>query len=810
MNSYKTDKDHYCEYFFTNIADIIEEINNNLVRNFVNVEKSNLACIDQKITYEKFSKELEDNLSELSNIGPCNSVFINTLSNKINLQLGGFNYSDNGINTVIEIIKLFIKRCYCKKSELIGNIISLYLDKYATLNNIKGIGNMLDVDKIVNNEKLYNLLKQYTSELKEILNNIDNFEFVNDKLIEYNMKGGNIIDKIKYKLSIRGELERLLPKELGSMKNFFIEIIATYYEKLHPVIWSQILSNGIKNFSKDLPMTYSQMFSFGSKQLLLNSGPYILKILQMVRPILSKEIKDKYNLNKLTYPLLNNTQIECILDKILINRNQYKVKLNISASVGHVCILQDVTTKKDFVLKIIKPISIVQSCWEYNTLTSIFGEGTCENSFVKSMMNGIGAELDVNHEKENINKGLEYYTCEYDSLFGFNTGHKLTTLENLEGYIKDDCWYALTVNLVPGVPLSKYVENDLVKNNTIYQASLHRCFDLLVYKFFNTLFLEGYYHGDLHAGNIFFSFKEKTMTLIDFGAVGKLNLNRPDTEEEKRRIEIFIELAIMSSFNNFPDILEKLTAFLNTLCINEKNEGYIDNQSQSYKNVLAKLEEYRLHNIRNKEKNKIISEENIKKFFSEETIEKEKYEIVENINKNVEIENLYSYLELKDNKTENIQEEDNRDEIYNLALQKIDSYSLVDALEIILKFYAESGVNLAIKFADLYDFQKAYALILGVSKQINYDSTRMSHVINKAILNGSSIFEFTAKRITYPSQLFDISSIYFREKEIFNNIKSSIDNVNISDDISDNSYNLDTLTENTSENSYNLDTLENK
>ena len=64
----------------------------------------------------------------------------------------------------------------------------------------------------------------------------------------------------------------------------------------------------------------------------------------------------------------------------------------------------------------------------------------------------------------------------------------------------------------------------LLKKDTKFRAVLHRTLDLLVYKFFLVIIKHGFYHGDPHAGNIFFSFKKKQAILIDLGAVGELNV----------------------------------------------------------------------------------------------------------------------------------------------------------------------------------------------------------------------------------------------------------------------------------------------
>ena len=105
-----------------------------------------------------------------------------------------------------------------------------------------------------------------------------------------------------YDFSIEKELNNLIPDELGSMKSFFIQVISSYYEKLHPVVWCQILVAILKGWFVDLPFAPDETFAFISKSLLLNSGPFILKILQTIRPALSEELKNKYQLNNLIYP----------------------------------------------------------------------------------------------------------------------------------------------------------------------------------------------------------------------------------------------------------------------------------------------------------------------------------------------------------------------------------------------------------------------------------------------------------------------------------------------------------------------------
>lgn len=734
----------FCSNYFTLLTEAIENANDNLVRNIIKMDKNDFVCIGSDVSYRNYSKELESSFEKISNMtGDCNSLLVNTIVDNANVdtykrvlkltQKGGV-LSDSGIDTMINIFKLYFKKCYCKRGDLFNTVLGKYSNKY--FSQFSSLDDTQIIEKV----------KQDYRKFKELIDNLQNIQF-----------SKSIPNASMPSLSVKGELERLLPEELGTMKQFFITILSTYYEQLHPIVWAQIFLKTCQELFIDLPLTYEEIFSFGSKQLLLNSGPYILKILQMVRPILTPELKNKYNLNKLKYPLLTNKQVDIILDSILQERNMYELTLNISASVGHVCLLRSVKDPKNIiVLKIIKPLSIAQSCWEYKTLSNIFKEGSCEKNFVINMLESNGEELDVNNEKKNIEKGHGFYTCDYDDIFGYNTGHKLTTLEVTEGIIKE-CWFALTVTLAPGIPLSKLAENDLIKGDTKYRASLHRCLDMLIYSFFNTIFQNGFYHGDLHAGNVFFSFEKKQMTLIDLGSVGEINFF-----ESTKEMAVLTEVLIMSLFSNFGDMLDLLTTFVNTLCpepgsteVAEK----VDMASPEYKKLREELLGYRKHNLTNLKEDNKKSENNLKLFFNDDRIEKEKYISKEEEKQIKDFESIYSYLNLKENITETVIE--NEVDIDNLVLEESSQKDLVFILEEIFKFYAKAGINIAIKFADLYKFQKAYALILGVLKQVNYSSSRLSFATKRAILDKSNI-----NKIFHITKVVKVASVYLREKKL--------------------------------------------
>jgi len=535
--------------------------------------------------------------------------------------------------------------------------------------------------------------------------------------------------------SIENELDKLIPDELGAMKVFFIKVIARYFNNLHPIIWAQIFKGLVSNIFIDLTMTPKEVFSFTSKYLLLNSGPFILKILQMIRPVLTDELATKYNLTKLTYPLLESNQVELILKRIIPEYDMLKVTYNKSASVGHVCIGYDVRRPDDkFVIKIVKPLAIAQSCWEYHVLHDLFDKGSCEDTFIKNTLRSNGKEMNVANEIANLDRGNKHYTTDYVTEFGLDVDAKLTSIAHKPGIIKDNTWFALAMTLAPGIPLSDLIESDMLENDTKYRANLHRCLDLLVVKFFYVLISQGFYHGDLHSGNVFYSFREKQLTMIDFGAMGDIDLF--DNDETTTKLLLFI---IMSINYDYDGMLDLLTDILNDRCTEDK-ESFIDKEAPAYMDLKKELIAHKIKNTMNAEKDKARSKQYMEDVNSDKRLEDERYEdtlLVLPPDSTVEDRepSIYDELERVHESKETIIE--NRDElpVFTEVIGNSDSISFAGVMQLIIGFYAKSGVNVAIKFAELNELQKAYALLLGVLTKTKYSSYRMGRAIKTGILS---------------------------------------------------------------------------
>ena len=791
------------EYFYDTLKQDWEKIINEFIKqpNNCGIQLSGLFDAYRNATPEKieqarnifnaiFANDIngQSKITSLKDMNLDNialDVAASSILNQMNQT--SFVLDPNFMNSMVSLSRILVDNCQCQMADIYKVFVENYKKKYF----IKFEGKSKD--------EVIDLLRKDYSEFKSTFKNLtaDDANVIKSNLLDriankftglYGFSVGpavlpsqnprptvSIVDKSTLS-PVESELDRLIPDELGSLKQFFIKVISKYYNELHPIVWAQIFKGFTENVFVDLPFTPDELFSFASKQLLLNSGPFILKILQMIKPVLSPELAQKYNLTKLTYPQLKPNEIELILKKVVYDWDMYIVLQNFSASVGHVSKVVKVNDPSNpFIIKIIKPLAVAQSCWEYKTLYDVYPPGTCEQAFIINMLESNGRELNVQNEINNINKGHDVYTATYREIFDVDIDAKLTAVENIPGIIHPASWYALTMTVAPGVALSKLIENDELKEDTKYRAKLHRCLDILVFKFFHNIVKNGYYHGDLHSGNIFYSYDDSQMTLIDFGAVGEIDIydNDPD-------MRILLDIVVMSIFYNYDEMLDTMTVLLNKRC----TETQIDMNSESYLKLKKELYDHKINNIQNQEKEKKKAEIYKQDIFSEARIQEEKSGSLPDQNpSNVfnpsNINSIYSYLEYKPAGPETIVENKDTLPVFTEILGDSESITFSGVLEKIIKYYALSGVNIAIKFSEFYEFQKAYALILGVLHKVGYNSYRTGIAIKRAIVNWSNLTE-----VVHVGAVGHVVKKYWEESGKYDELKKRLDQGSTASDLS--------------------------
>lgn len=730
--------DYYYQYLKAEWDDILENFINQPPCNDNVSRIKDLANTSGKIANAKLllqnNKIGTVNIDNLVLDAMANSLMNSNRQHNTNIDFG----LDLDLNkSIVSLSNIFVKYCQCQLVDIFKTFIKIYKRKYVGKfkNNTKE-----EIIEIIRHD--YDKFKQWLQKLINTSTGKGPIPYQTDLLDGVSKKLTNL-----YGFSVEGEIDKLIPDELGSLKAFFVKVISKYYNNLHPIIWAQIFKSMTENIAVEMPFTHDEIFSFASNHLLLNSGPFILKILQMIRPVLSPELAAKYNLTKLTYPLLNTQQLDLILQKVVINWDMYQVLQNFSASVGHVCKVKRVDDPSNvFMIKIIKPLAVAQSCWEYATLYDIYPDGSCEQSFIINMLESNGREFNVNNEITNLKSGYKYYTDNYRDVFGVDIDADLTTVQHMDNIIVPNTWFVLAMTLAPGIPLSKLTEvenNELLMTDNDYRANLHRCLDLLVYKFFLNIVKNGFYHGDLHSGNIFYSYELSQMTLIDFGAVGNLNIYDDDPS-----VRTLLDVIIMSTFYNYEQILDTMTELLNSKCTNSAINSVIDTNSREYLQLKQKLTHYRMTNVINQKMEGEKSKQYQNDIFGEDRINAEKSVHKPKKDNTVQTnvgKSIYSSLENHPSVATTDTIIESRDVLRPLPeFTKVAQSNSIDfsrVLEEIIKYYALSGVNIAIKFNDLYEFQKAYALLLGVLYKTGYNSYRTGIAIKKAILSWNNVTE---------------------------------------------------------------------
>lgn len=159
----------------------------------------------------------------------------------------------------------------------------------------------------------------------------------------------------------------------------------------------------------------------------------------------------------------------------------------------------------------------------------------------------------------------------------------------------------------------------------------------------------------------------------------------------------------------------------------------------------------------NQYKNDIFSSKRINDEMSNEKQEQQE---------EIPIRSVYSYMEIRPAPKEPVVE--NRDELpeFTEIVGDTENKTFPKILELIIKFYAKVGINIAIKFNDFYEFQKAYALLLGVLHKVGYNSYRASIAMRKAIANVHHI-----KKLIHVKMVSQAIKTYVIEHKKFNEIK---------------------------------------
>ena len=616
---------------------------------------------------------------------------------------------DDGPMVVTDMVRYLRDVASCRSLDISAELMQMYSDKYIT-----------------------NMSPTFVREsLPAIIEDIE-------RTVNALTVAGEKENAIRRRLSfgIRRHLEELVPDSMGKLKDFIVTIISTYYENLHPIVASHILCGITRSFIKELPTDAGDIASLFYRQTLLNSGPMILKLLQMVNAVLDVPTKRKYGLLTLRYPIIPRDTMDEIMQDILIHPQYCERIVDFSASVGHVRkykwtnYLPKDEREATFMIKVIKPVtSALTSCWEYELLSRIFERNSDEDNNIRGMLVSNGEELDLTQEAKYMKEGHKKYTCTYKDIFRVNLDMTLTTIREIPGILRPGVWQGIAMEVAKGMSVASILEEpDVYLDKGQFEAALHRGMDLLVNRWIFTIINDGMYHGDLHAGNIFFSFEDRVMTIIDWGAVGVINVF-----ERSKALNLLRHIIIYAIWDNFAGIMDSITMYLNDV-------GFpIDTTSAEYRRLREELAVCEIKNIELSLAQTVSSSDQYKDIFGSRRIDSEtpldcnaKQHRTRASDQKM---NIYSYYDV-DNDTHCEMRDANVPVMWEQATDSSEEHTdLTMALNKLFAFYTTQQINLQSRFPELVTFQKAYALLIGVMTQINYNPFRFKTAVEKASLS---------------------------------------------------------------------------
>jgi hypothetical protein len=267
------------------------------------------------------------------------------------------------------------------------------------------------------------------------------------------------------------------------------------------------------------------------KSLLSGAGPFILKILQQINTANDSKIDGKISVSDITkdifsmVPPLTKQETEFVLgsfdiDQSYVTEPNYSPKVLGSASIAETHKTFSEQYDQKAVLKFIKPIYAYYFLCELNFLLSDAWKEIRKQS-----------KGDEKHIKQ-CRKLLLFFVNEFIKEFDYFGEYVNTTVgfkiyDRPEDHVSSIVALGCSVNPFPVLILS-YVDGKSV-DSLVDEASkselitLYKYVDNLVKIWFkNTLWGNGFFHADLHPGNVIVD-KSNTVNVIDFGSCGILS-----------------------------------------------------------------------------------------------------------------------------------------------------------------------------------------------------------------------------------------------------------------------------------------------
>jgi len=268
------------------------------------------------------------------------------------------------------------------------------------------------------------------------------------------------------------------------------------------------------------------------KSLLSGSGPFILKILQQINTANDSRIGGQIAVSDLTrdifstVPPLTPAETQVVLDALALDPSyltppHYDPHVLGSASIAETHRSFSTHFDRPAVIKFIKPVYAYYFLCEINFLLADAWRAVARYSKGNRLHLKQSRKLLIFFVKEFI-KEFDYYGEFVNTTVGYKFYNH--PQQHVSSIVALDChinpFPVLVLSFVAGRSVDGWMEQSSVTK--AHLATLYRNVDNLVKIWFkNTLWGNGFFHADLHPGNLIVG-PDQTVYIIDFGSCGVL------------------------------------------------------------------------------------------------------------------------------------------------------------------------------------------------------------------------------------------------------------------------------------------------
>ncbi len=303
-----------------------------------------------------------------------------------------------------------------------------------------------------------------------------------------------------------------------NLQKFLENVFKNYFDRQCAIDKRAMLASWLENSG------FEDRYEVQLIALLKGGGPYLQKLLQLVGDNATGELKDALDELKTNLNPINENMVKAILAGIIGDSDGAIEKIEVidnlgAASVGQTVLAnlhwQGKSAPQEVVVKILRPEIHSRAARELK----FFKEEAQKIPGMSKTFHGIAqqikAEMDLTHEAEYVRKA-HVYGKKYPNL--------LQPMKLVEAVPASKNYMIL--EKAPGITVKSVLDN--LKKYILNSDTAAICAELARgIKALTTIWVEealfgsGYYHGDLHAGNIMFFYDKKTgtgmTTVIDMG-----------------------------------------------------------------------------------------------------------------------------------------------------------------------------------------------------------------------------------------------------------------------------------------------------